>query len=684
MRFVSDCKAGPDDIGFWRWIKGPRYKLEVGKQAWELSYKAGARVDRMVLTPDLAWAPEGNEIGPPVVVQTEGEYVATTSPIRPRSLEKWLRVDYISNPVRGKIVVEASVNGGKSFVEVRDADLSGLPVKGDGGDSLVLRFTMKPGPRGHSPVMQSVKVAYLSSSRSIPPDLSLMDKELVYKSNLIPLVPMRGVGFRAIYEGRRLRIEPAGELYQPDARGRFRLEAESATLLSAYPSNEATATVEGAQGKALYIVPTRPHIAVYDLDVPAEAQYAVYFRVRQARRNLKLKPRLGYAFRVDEREDYRGHISTSSVGVDGWVWAKGSGTLKLRSGARRLEWLGGLIDLWADSLCLVPLGAPEPESVGGGASPRVPVRESVVEFFPLYPPEGGRWEGIEAEGLAELKVSLDGGESWSKPPAELGAGELRIRARVTGPATLAVRFRSPKPLLQLGDSRIEALFELTGRLYGLFHRGRGEWVAAPGTRSSPFTITYQVPGVARLYRLQGGEGRLLSVSGDSRRLLWKTELLDGQMRVEQSVKSGETTIWRIKVTNNSEFDIRSVRFPVLGRLTLGGIRSDDTILFPQAFGAPLPQPYHRSRYSYRPIIWPGTASMAWLDLSDGDGGLYLSAYHTDMLGVEFDTGGNPDRASIRMGYRKQVCISKGESWTGDYALLAHSGDWHTASDHYRR
>lgn len=700
---VVDCDAGPGDIAFWRWVKGPQYTLKTGRQVWELSYHAGARLDRMVFTADLNWKPAGDEIGAPATVAAPKQCIAIAKSIKPKKVAAWLRLDYAANPGGGKILVEASADGGASFVPVEKGDLSKFSAKGDGSDSLAVRFTLAPGPRGLSPVVESARIVYRSGAAPPSPDLTKLSAHVVCRPARIPLVPMRGFAIRTstAKQGDRLvTVSHGAEQYQPDAQGRFYLEAESATFLHAYPSNDAAAPIEGAVGKALYIVPVRPHQAAYDLLVPADTKYAVYARIRQGRADTKPKPTAGLALRLDEETDVGGSVPTSDLRPGEWVWARCSTTFDARAGAHRLEWLGGPADFWVDRLCLAPAGAPPPEGQGGTAAVAKPSVSAAVEFFPAFPPRGSRWAGLDAGGAKKVEVSLDGGKTWTAPPGDLGDGEVRVRVEIEGPATLALRLAPDAALLRLADRNQELFFDAGGSIYGVFSHSRGEWIVPPGTRSPAFSIAYQLAGMARMATLSADDGRLVGLTregaaaGTADSVTWLTDLMDGAISVQTRVavaaedagrSADEVRLASLSVTvaNRSHFDIRRVDFPIVSRATLGGIRTDDTMLFPEAFGGALPNPYHRANYSYWPIVWPGTASMSWLDLSDAQSGLYLAAYHTDMLGIEFDAGGNPDRASVHLGFRKQICIGPGETWTGQYALAAHAGDWHTGADCYR-
>ncbi|OPZ24345.1 MAG: hypothetical protein BWZ02_02868 [Lentisphaerae bacterium ADurb.BinA184] len=479
--------------------------------------------------------------------------------------------------------------------------------------------------------------------------------------------------------------------FAADADGRFWLEAEMATLLRAYPDNGAATAVDGSVGTALYMIPVRPHVAVYDVQVPRDAAYTVAFRVRRARPAAKPSPSADCSLRVDAGPLLRATLDLKGLDADGWGWVRTALSFPLGAGLHRVEWLGGMTDLWVDRLCLCPEALATPEQTGAPAAAIQRVDDAVVEFFPVFPPRGASWDGLEGLPAATTEVSLDGGKTWTAPPANLGDGELRVRTRLTGPANPGVRLKAPAPLLRLADGAQELWFEPEGGLYGLFHRGRGEWVVPPGTRSPAFSLAYQLPGMARLFGLDPEPGAGVTVRAGERSLSWVTELMDGGLAVTTTVEVGarhpggieDTAAWRIEVANRSDIEIRHVDFPKIQRVALGGIRADDRMLYPEAFGAPLDQPYTQAAYSYNPLIWPGTASMAWLDLADEGGGLYLAARHPDGLGVEFDTGADPDLSAVRMSFKKQICIGPGETWAGDYTTWAHPGDWHAAADAYR-
>ncbi|MCX5658889.1 MAG: DUF6259 domain-containing protein [Planctomycetota bacterium] len=698
-QMVVDCNAEAADLNHWMWVKGPRHELAAGRQTWELNYNGGARFDRMVLTADASWTPPEKEAGPAASIISATQCVAVTKPVAPQNLARWLRVTGVAHEGNGKVAIEASIDGGKSFVPVNDGDLSALSVRPHAANSLVLRYTLTPGPDGASPSLQGALVTYERVPDGAPIDVFSAMGDLAFRPERMPLVPMRAFGAKltTAAEGDHLVTLAAGApVYGAGADGAFWLEAEAGTLLAAYPSNAAAAKVEGAVGSAICCVPLRPHATVWDLDVAKAGKHALFFRVRRAQEPMPAPADRACRLRLDEAQDLGAALPINEVPPGQWAWVRSGRTIDLSSGIHRLAWEGGLRDLWVDRLCVAPEGAPAPSGTGGEAATATPSQSALVEFFPVRPPRGASWGKLIVEGEAQVEASLDGGKTWATSPEPLGSGPLQVRARVGGSCRVSIGLRDAPPLARLGDDAQEMWIAAPGALTGLYDRARAEWVVPPGagagagSNEEAFALTCQSPGMAKMTKLCSAEGRCTQVRRTARGLSFQTQMLDGGIVVTTSVelaephdKAARAPVWRIEVANRSAMDVRRVDYPLINRATLGGVRADDALLYPEAFGAPLEAPYHFGAYSYHPIVWPGTASMAWMDLSDRDGGLYFAAYHPDMLGVEFDVGGNDDHASLHMGFRKRIHIGAGEAWSGQYALQAHRGDWHAGADLYR-
>ena len=692
--FVVDCQARTaEDTNHWRWGKGPVYEFaKPGRYVWELAYLAGARLDRIVFTPDLKWTPKAGETGPRAQVTAPKSGTALTAPVRPGNVAAWGALRMVSDLREGSLTVEFSTDEGRKWVALPDGgDLSAVPVKGDGTDEMRFRVTAAPSPSGRSPVAQSLRLTYRTGRAQEVADYATLPDGLLFKDRAVPLVPADATGWALVDPGRS-RLAPGGAAHVPDGQGRFWLEAEGGEMLCAHPKGDPAQAVEGASGRALYSICARPMTVRCHVSVPKETTYDLHFRVRGC-----VKPNGGHSMAIDGGRPLSGSTA-GKIAVGQWRWAKSTIALKMAAGVHGLYLRGGFTDCWIDRIALVPQGGAAPEGVGPEASATQPIAEARVEFWPVQPPKGGSWAGLMADGEGlRYEVSLDGGEQWSdRLDAEAGADlELRARASLSGPSALNAICVGGGVLTRLPTEDGEVVFDADGSIYGV--RGPHGWRVPLGTRARAFSISYQMPGVYRLSSMNSDDARLVGVSAidaDGRRgLRWRYELLDGALMVTTMATTpgagapagpGERGVrMEIAVQNNSTIQVRHVDYPLLPRVGPGGDdRASSRFLFPQAFGVAWPNPFDTRKFSYRNAVWPGTAAMAWMDLASERDGLYLAAYHTDMLGVEFDCFGAADRRSISMGFKKQVYVGPGEMWQGAYCLWPHAGDWHAAADAY--
>ncbi len=176
------------------------------------------------------------------------------------------------------------------------------------------------------------------------------------------------------------------------------------------------------------------------------------------------------------------------------------------------------------------------------------------------------------------------------------------------------------------------------------------------------------------------------------------------------------TIWQIELTHLSgDVILREVCFPRLNGIWLGEDFADDTLVFPINAGVKWENPvaylskpvqsiqwrWQEYRYTY-PIDgccgwkcpegtyrvrenYPGGLSMSWLDLYDGDGGLYVASHdpETHLTTMTASTFGTT-RPGMHFSISNEVWLSPGQSWTSpDRVTAFHRGDWHEGADIYR-
>lgn len=167
-------------------------------------------------------------------------------------------------------------------------------------------------------------------------------------------------------------------------------------------------------------------------------------------------------------------------------------------------------------------------------------------------------------------------------------------------------------------------------------------------------------------------------------------LLDGidvtyKLHIRQASELVEMTI---KVDNRRgarcawQRNVVLVAFPQIGGLRLGRTHKDDVLVRPHVSGEKIPNPAEnmcRELMSHE-----GKASMMWMDLYDGQGGLYLGSHDSTLLMTELETEREWGDRSVRLGIRKYAYIPVGEVWKSEpYFVGIHEGDWHWGADRYR-
>lgn len=165
-------------------------------------------------------------------------------------------------------------------------------------------------------------------------------------------------------------------------------------------------------------------------------------------------------------------------------------------------------------------------------------------------------------------------------------------------------------------------------------------------------------------------------------------------------KEDGTFSWHLALKNETRFPVREILYPRLGPIRLPGTAD---LLYPHHAGEKIhdvPASFSSERYlrfgraestptpyGYaREINYCGLASMTWMDLTDGDIGLYAASYDPSfpVTGLRVETGG-PQDPWVTLSFRKYVDIEPANTYmTSPVIWRVHSGDWHEAAREYRR
>jgi len=156
---VSDHRGASDG---WVWVKGPRYDLKAGENVWVFdNYLAGARLDKLLLTPDEAYKPQGKG-GEPRRLDAPGNAYVITSPLKPLDVSRWSRLAGGLATRGGSITIQYQTAPDGQWKALPEGDsLKEVPVQGGGKDWLRFRFLLQASPAGALPCVQGLKVAFV-------------------------------------------------------------------------------------------------------------------------------------------------------------------------------------------------------------------------------------------------------------------------------------------------------------------------------------------------------------------------------------------------------------------------------------------------------------------------------------------------------------------------------------------
>lgn len=151
----------------WYWVAGPTYPLTIGRHRWEfLNWHGGIALDRVLLTANPDFTPEG-EGGPEATRTAVGTAEAVTPEVKPLSVRKWKALTMASRPGGGALRCSFSTDKGKTWQALPlNGNLTTIPAKGDGSDSLKFRVELLPGPTGQLPEFRDAALHYFVGRRN--------------------------------------------------------------------------------------------------------------------------------------------------------------------------------------------------------------------------------------------------------------------------------------------------------------------------------------------------------------------------------------------------------------------------------------------------------------------------------------------------------------------------------------
>ena len=337
-------------------------------------------------------------------------------------------------------------------------------------------------------------------------------------------------------------------------------------------------------------------------------------------------------------------------------------------------------------------------------------------------------EGLAAD--AKLSVSTDSGKTWRALPVAQGAANLGgITTEADGTVRFKVEFskdRAVGPLrlkvdvdpqrcvvIEHSDTRV-VLDAKTGGLFLVENTKTGDVVVAPGKARPMVAIDFKKTGEPKWTRV-GPECVVPRVAEPDKRRKGRwvdkaQEPIPGQVlplrvttsensfaatyrfaqpglgraQVTCTIEPGEEGAWRFAVKTDvleGPADVVSVVFPILERVRVGASGLDDHQLRLQSFGHTRIMP---GKAPIRDTRYLGGCVMPWTEVYDGRTGLYVGSHDPEGINVLFTSKAGGRLADhFTMATEKRHQIRAGESRTWNYAVAAHSGEWHWGADRYR-
>jgi len=159
---IDDRPGDEHPVKAWFWTSGPTYELSAGEHVWRiLNWHGGIFLDQVLLTLDADYAPRGAEAESPI--RASGDKVtAVSSVVKPLSVAGWRQLRFDVTPASARANVQAYYSldrGARWTAAPENNDLSALPVKGAGEDSLRIRLEMTAAATG-CPLVSNPLVTY--------------------------------------------------------------------------------------------------------------------------------------------------------------------------------------------------------------------------------------------------------------------------------------------------------------------------------------------------------------------------------------------------------------------------------------------------------------------------------------------------------------------------------------------
>lgn len=166
MRVVDDLAPGDTALaGRWIWRRGPQYQLPEGTVNYVFDgYHGGARLDRVLLTSDLQFVPEGPGEPPSVNIAAHRTGWAETRDLRLGPVAQWLRLEGLPET---HVQAQVSLDAGESWLTVPSGgSLAAIPPSP--ADPVRLRVRVQlTRDDALDPIVDAVRLVYVPAEQEV-------------------------------------------------------------------------------------------------------------------------------------------------------------------------------------------------------------------------------------------------------------------------------------------------------------------------------------------------------------------------------------------------------------------------------------------------------------------------------------------------------------------------------------
>lgn len=703
----------------WIWVKPydrrtgkPHvYRLEAGRNQLKFNYQGGIRLDKLILARNHEELPTG--IGPAAGrgLGPESGSVVTTD-VQPYRVKRWLGLRGTLEPLGGAIRRAYSLDRGATWTEFADDDeLAGVPVKGDGSDTIRFRLDLERGANHATPILQGLELAYVSGGEDIQPaPLETLPADVVTALDRLDLSPIRMEGCIAEDGGIRL----SDKLFVMRDGEALVIDAQDFAAASFDPNRQTAlrADPEASGGLVVYQYPHCRNQIRYDFAVPRAGDYRFYYRIRFDQVGSWTKMSfisLNHGTLVRDAIEIPGNYRPEH----GWILAPGPTFRNLPEGSHSFHLRGRLDYSHIDQLILVPADKTPAELGLEGVGPfpaatPQPQDFGVVHMAAVRLPGVRRWQGVEVDaerhgGQVLGKVSQDD-DRWLNiarlPELDAGGDQDGLSVRVAlrrgpdgaSPVLRKAWLKADAPearSLVLRNETTEARWSPNGYLTGLLDRRNDRWIVPLGSRLPLVELSYQVAGETSLRGIRQGDGfrlleRAYSDGEEGRSLAFTFGAMDNAIRLTCTftLRNDDSLVnLKVDVVNESPVIIRDLTPVVFRDIHLGACGLNETFAWPHHIGQLHSDP-GVGMDTVRDIRYPGNACMAWLDVSDPRGGFYIASLDEEitLLDLVYDPGVRAGGWNFKGILHKY--LPPRSAWSVAFEFGPHPGGWHWGADRY--